>query len=335
MQQCTVAYFREIQQVAAVSHQPRNVTEIRGTTTRQRGRASTAMPHHQGGTMQNGRALDESANGRGQAAGAVCDTHVHIFGPSQRFPFVADRRYTPPDALIDDYLRLAGSLGIERAVLTQPSIHGLDNSAMLAAIASAPERLRGVVMADTDVDDATLQHFHEAGVRALRTQLKPPGGKPLDLAGLRQLATRVAPLGWHVEVHVDVGRITDIDEQCAAFPVPVVIEHMGHMPAGLGVEAPGFQALLRLLREGNWVKLSGPYINSAQPAPHEDVRPFVDALLDAAPERAVWGTNWPHPHQDVLPDDHGLVETIVRWIDDERLRHNVLVANPARLYAFE
>ncbi len=285
--------------------------------------------------MRNDKVLDESAKDLARVTGAVCDTHVHVFGPRQRFPFVADRRYTPPDALIEDYLRLAGALGIERAVLTQPSIHGLDNSAMLAALAHTPERLRGVVMADADVDDATLRRFHEAGVRALRTQLKPSGGKPLDLVGLRRLATRVAPLGWHVEVHVDVGRITDIDERCAGFPVPVVIEHMGHMPAKLGVEAPGFQALLRLLREGNWVKLSGSYINSAQPAPHEDVRPFVDALLDTAPDRAVWGTNWPHPHQDVVPDDRGLVETIVRWIDDEPLRHNVLVANPARLYAFE
>jgi predicted TIM-barrel fold metal-dependent hydrolase len=259
---------------------------------------------------------------------------VHVFGPQRDFPYVTDRRYTPPDATIEDYRALMAALGLSRAVLSAPSIHGLDNRALLHGLAIGGPGFRGIVMVPADVDDATLRAYHQAGVRGLRTQLKPGGGRPLEIGQLRALAARVAPLGWHAEIHADVGEITGIDRLCDGFPVPVVIEHMGHMPAGAGAGAPGFQALLRLVRDGGWVKLSGPYINSAQPPPHEDVLPFVAALLEAAPDRAVWGTNWPHPHQDPVPDDHLLAGLLARWTGDGALMRAVLADNPARLYDF-
>lgn len=265
----------------------------------------------------------------------ACDTHVHVFGPQNRFAYVPDRRYTPDDAVIEQYQSVMNALGLHRAVLTQPSVYGLDNSALLHAIATGGAGFRGVVMVDAQVEDTTLARLHEQGVRAVRTQLKPESAKPLSVEQLRAVAHRIAPLGWHVEIHLDVAKIEDIDRQVADFPVPVVIEHMGHMPTKYGVDAPGFQALLRLLRDGGWVKLSGSYINSGEPAPHEDVRPFVDALLAAAPERAVWGTNWPHPHQPVIPDDRMLARSITHWIEEERLLRAVLATNPARLYDFD
>lgn len=268
------------------------------------------------------------------AVPGACDTHIHLFGPQHEFPYAADRRYTPPDATVDAYRALAPCLGIGRAVLSAPSIYGTDNRALLHGLAVAPDMFRGVVMVPPAVTDDVLKTYHDAGVRGVRTQLKPGGGKPLEASELRALAMRVAPLGWHAEIHADVGLVTDIDRLCADFPVPVVIEHMGHMHVGRGVNAPGFQALLRLLRNGGWVKLSGPYINSSQPPPHDDVLPFVHALLETAPDRVVWGTNWPHPHQGAVPDDRLLAQLILRWIEDPDLLRNVLATNPARLYGF-
>lgn len=264
----------------------------------------------------------------------ACDSHVHVFGPQDQFPYEPMRRYTPPDALIGDYLTVMHSLGLERAVLTAPSVYGLDNRALLHGLRVGGSSLRGVAMVPVDVSDVTLRELHAAGVRAIRTQLKPDSGKPLTVTELRGLAGRIAPLGWHVEIHLDVGAVPDVDECCAGFPVPVVIEHMGHMPVDRGLDNPGFRALLRFLANGAWIKISGAYITSAQGAPYNDVRPFAEALLDAAPRRVVWGSNWPHPHQAAIPSDRQLAETLVRWIDDAALLREVLADNPARLYDF-
>jgi uncharacterized protein (TIGR00369 family) len=265
----------------------------------------------------------------------ACDAHVHVYGPQQRFPYIADRRYTPPDAPLEAYREVMRSLGVERAVLSAPSVHGLDNAALLHALAAGGDAFRGIVMVTPDVDDETLKQYHEAGVRGIRTQLKRDGGTPVGIDELRALAGRVASLGWHVEIHVDVGEITDIDRLCTGFPTPVVIEHLGHMLTTRGLSAPGFQALLRHLRDGGWVKLSGPYISSVQPPPHDDGVPFVHAVVEAAPERAVWGSNWPHPHQDPLPDDCLLARELQKWVDGPALLSAVLAENPARLYDFD
>jgi predicted TIM-barrel fold metal-dependent hydrolase len=264
----------------------------------------------------------------------ACDCHVHVFGPQDRFPYAAERRYTPPDALIGDYQAAMRTVGLDRAVLTAPSVHGLDNRALLHGLRTGGASLRGVAMVAADVSDAALRELHAAGVRAIRTQLKPGGSKPLTLGELRALAERVAPLGWHVEIHLDVSALPDIDELCAGFPVPVVIEHMGHLPTSRGLDNPGFRALLRFLASGAWVKLSGAYIASETGAPYEDVRPFAEALLEAAPQRAVWGSNWPHPHQDTVPDDRELARTLSAWTDDAALLREVLVDNPGTLYNF-
>lgn len=264
----------------------------------------------------------------------VCDTHVHVFGPQARFPYVSDRRYTPDDATAEQYLAALTPLGVQRAVLTAPSTHGLDNSALLHGLSVGKDRFRGIVMVQENVDDAILAELHEAGVRGIRTQLKPASQKPLTVEELRRLSARIAPLGWHVEVHVDVGVITDIDALCAGFSTPVVIEHMGHMPTSQGVTHPGFQALLRFLESGGWAKLSGPYINSEAGAPYGDVAPYAAAILDAAPGRVVWGSNWPHPHQDPIPDDALLAQLVRQWIPDAARLHHVLVDAPAQLYDF-
>jgi predicted TIM-barrel fold metal-dependent hydrolase len=150
------------------------------------------------------------------------------------------------------------------------------------------------------------------------------------------MAGRIRSLGWHVEVHVDTGEMQDLEACFADYPVSVVIEHMGHMPTSRGIEAAGFKSLLRFLSGAiGWVKLSGPYINSTQPPPYADVRPFVEALVTADPSKTIWGTNWPHPHQTPVPDDRLLCNLVWDWFPTVELRQKILVNNPARLYDFE
>ena len=264
----------------------------------------------------------------------LVDCHAHVFGPATRYPFVEDRRYTPDDAVLDEYRAHVASLGITHTVFSQPSVHGLDNSALVDTVARDPDHLRGVVMVSEDVSDDDLERYRAGGVCGIRTQLAHGSGKPLDVPALRRVARRIAPLGWHCEVHVDVGEVEDIRAQLGDLATDVVVEHMGHMPASRGVDAPGFGSLLRLLRDGRaWSILSGAYINSEQDPPHADVRPYVEALVDAAPDRCVWGTNWPHPHQDPLPDDHLLFPVISSWLGEENLGR-VLATNAFRLYEF-
>ncbi len=266
-----------------------------------------------------------------------CDCHAHIFGPQSRYAYVDGRRYTPDDALLQEFRAMHAIHGIDRAVLIQPSVYGTDNTAMLDALSEAGPEFRGIAMAAESITDAELEHFHGMGVRGLRTQIKRDGsGKPLDLGGIRRMAGRIRSLGWHVEVHVDVGEMQDVEAFFSDYPVSVVIEHMGHMPTSRGIEAPGFKSLLRFVSGGiGWVKLSGPYINSSLPPPYADVRPFVEALVTAAPSRTVWGTNWPHPHQDPIPDDRLLCNLVRDWFSTTELRQRILVDNPALLYDFE
>jgi predicted TIM-barrel fold metal-dependent hydrolase len=210
----------------------------------------------------------------------------------------------------------------------------MDNGALLEGLREGAGAFRGVVMVDELVEDETLRELHDAGVRAIRTQLTPHSDKPISLDVLRKLAERVAPLGWHVEIHVNVSVTPDIDVACTDFPTPVLIEHMGHVPPDVGVDNPGFQALLRMIRNGGWVMLSGPYLHSKLPPPHDDVRPFLEALVEAAPERAVYGSNWPHPHREPTPDEWSFADAVVRWIGDESVLQQVLVDNPTTLYDF-
>ena len=267
-----------------------------------------------------------------------CDTHAHICGPAPLFPYSAARIYTPPDALLPTYRHLLGTLGVERAVLVQPSIYGSDNRALLAALATDPQHLRGVAVIDADTPQAELEHMHALGVRGVRCNIvdvkEGKGRLPMD--ELRALAQRIQPLGWHLEFLMHVDEFPDLDVLLADFPVDVVFGHLGYMKAGQSVDTPGFAALLRLLRSGRaWVKLTGPYRISGGVLPYADVTPFAHALLNAAPERIVWGTDWPHVMvKGVMPNDGDLCDLLEQWVSDPLLRQQVLVNNPAQLYSF-
>ena len=271
----------------------------------------------------------------------ACDTHAHVFGPAERFPYADDRSYTPPDAPLAKYLAMLDAVGFDRGVLVQGSAHGRDNSAMLDALARQPDRLRGVAVADESVSSETLRRWNDLGVRALRFnhffrggQLHYRGGVPLTAA--QTLAPVMAELGWHLQLWIDVKDLPDTIPVLKTIGLPVVIDHMGRTDARAGIRTDGFQSLLRAVGGGwCWAKLSGAHRISQNAHDYPDARPFHEALVGANPERLVWGGDWPHPRvEGEMPDVGLLFELFQEWTPDLVTQQCILVANPAKLYGF-
>jgi predicted TIM-barrel fold metal-dependent hydrolase len=271
----------------------------------------------------------------------ACDTHAHVFGPADRFPYAEDRSYTPPDAPLEKYVRMLDTLGFARGVLVQGSAHGRDNSAMLDALKQQPERLRGVAVADADIAPAVLREWNKIGVRGLRFnhffrggQLHYRGGVPLTAA--EKLAPVMAELGWHLQLWIDVKDLPQMISLLTSFGLPIVIDHMGRTDARAGTGTEGFLSLLRAVGEGwCWVKLSGAHRISLKAPDYPDARPFHEALVRANPERLVWGGDWPHPRvEGEMPDAGHLLELFQEWTPDPATQQRILVTNPAKLYGF-
>jgi predicted TIM-barrel fold metal-dependent hydrolase len=234
---------------------------------------------------------------------------------------------------------MLAELGVERAVLVQPSVYGTDNTVMLGAMkALGRRRCRGVAVVEPDVPASELERLHDAGVRGVRVNVVDvaEGKGVLPMEPFARLAERVKPYGWHVEFLMHADEFPDLDTQFADFPVDIVLGHLGYMKTDKGIGQAGYQAMLRFMKRGRcWVKLTGPYRISTQPMPHPDTVPFARALLDAAPERVLWGTDWPHVMvKGAMPNDGDLADLVLDWVP-ENLREQVLVRNPAKLYGFK
>jgi predicted TIM-barrel fold metal-dependent hydrolase len=246
--------------------------------------------------------------------------------------------YTPPDCLLPDYRAMLAALGLERAVLVQPSVYGTDNTVLLGALREGGGAFRGVAVVGDAPADGELEALHAAGIRGVRVNVVDvrEGKGSLPAARLRNLAARIAPLAWHLELLAHVDEYPALERELGELPVDLVFGHLGYMRTDKGLADPGFRALLRLASEGRaWVKLTGPYRISTRPMPHEDVTPFAHALLAAAPGRIVWGSDWPHVMvKGAMPNDGDLADLLADWVPDEALRRRVLVENPARLYGF-
>jgi D-galactarolactone isomerase len=272
---------------------------------------------------------------RVRAPRGACDCHIHIIGPLARYPLDARRAYDPVDASIGQYEHLQSVLGLERVVIVQPSVYGTDNRCTLDALRHfGPRRARGVVVIDDAVTLDELHEMHALGVRGIRVNLVTPGGPSVD--DLVALSARIAPLGWHTQVYVRGAELPELAPVLRDLPTPVVLDHLGQMPADGGLHQPGLRALVRLLDEGRtWVKLCG-YRSSSTGYPFTDVDAMARLLVDAAPTRCVWGTDWPHPSfAGTMPDDGELLDALMRWAPTTDLQQAVLVDNPARLYDFE
>jgi predicted TIM-barrel fold metal-dependent hydrolase len=267
------------------------------------------------------------------------DTHVHVFEPG--YPLSPARGYTPPDSTLADLRHLHATLGIERVVFTQPSVYGIDNSAILNGMAAlnreTPNRARCVVALDMSFTDKDLDRMDAAGVRGVRLNTDNKGGMPVTLDDIPELAARIRPFGWHLEFLFPGREILELMPLFRALEVPMSIAHFAYQPATAGVKAPGFQALLGLARRGNtWIKISGANrVSATDLPPYDDVKPMAEALIAAAPERILWGTDWPHPNKYVVnPNDGDLVDAFGDWVSDEAMRRRIMVQNPAAFYRF-
>jgi predicted TIM-barrel fold metal-dependent hydrolase len=262
-----------------------------------------------------------------------CDAHCHVFGPGNVFPYSASRRYTPQDAPKEALAAIHDRLGIGRAVIVQASCHGTDNSAMLDAIASKPERYRGVAIVDDSFNDRSYQALDDGGVRGVRFNfVRHLGGAP-DMAVFHRVIDRIKGRGWHVVLHLDATDIAPLADMITQLPVPFIIDHMGRVDTSLGVEQPAFHALLELVRRENcWIKVCGSERISR--FPFDAALPFAQALVKASPERTLWGTDFPHPNLKEPVDEADLVDLVPGLAIDEDDRRRLLVDNPAGLYGF-
>ncbi len=265
-------------------------------------------------------------------AGAT-DTHIHLFGSQSRYPLVDLREYTPQ--LITPALarQLFDTLGVQRAVVIQPSIYGEDNRAQLEGARDIGIPTRAVIVARHDTSDRDLMALHEQGARGLRYVLAHPGGLPL--ADLERWAARAKELGWHIQFLAKGQQLLEIAPRLEKLACPAVIDHIGMFKPGDGIDQPVFRAVLRLVQQGHWVKLSGAYRLSEQAPPYPDLKPFVAKLLAARPDRLVWASDWPHVFiKTPMPDTTDLLDALADWVPDETTRNRILVDNPAALYGF-
>ena len=271
--------------------------------------------------------------------GAI-DCHAHIFGPADKYPFSPARGYTPPEASLQDYQRLHKVLGgIERAVLTQPSVYGTDNTCMMHIVDQVGARYKAVVAVDGDVTDKELEAFNARGACGVRVNLADKGGNPFeDMRAVQEFTERLKDLGWHLEVLVHVDDFDDLRTTMNGMAVDVSFGHLGYMKTDKGVDHPGFQDFLNLLRDGKgWAKFTGTYrITTSAQTPYHDVEPFAEAIIEANEDRIVWGTDWPHPtFKGNMPNDGALFDQLATWAPSEALRHKILVENAEAFYGFE
>ena len=264
----------------------------------------------------------------------ACDSHCHVFGPAARFPYAPERAYTPVDVPKEHLFRLHRHLGLSRGVIVQASCHGSDNRALVDALEAGQGRYKGIAMVKADVTEAALRDLDAAGVRGVRFNFVRHLGKGAAFDAMRTVIEKIQPLGWHVVVHFDADRLVDLTDELTSIPVPVVIDHMGRPDASQGVAQEPFQRLLALIRDTRfWVKVSGSERITRQGPPYDDAVPFARALMQAVPDRVLWGTDFPHPNiRPPIPDDGALVDLLARIAPTPAEMQALLVDNPTRLY---
>ncbi len=263
----------------------------------------------------------------------ACDAHCHVFGPAAAFPYHPNRAYTPPDAPKEALKALHDHLGLERAVIVHASCHGVYMDATLDAIAWSGGAYRGTAIVEPEIGDADLRRYHEGGIRAVRFNFVRHLESVPEPAVVRRMADRAAEMGWHLVVHLDAEDIGELSPLLLGLPVPFVIDHMARVKAGDGLEQPPFRELLRLMERPNaWVKICGGERVSTEGPPFTDAVPFAQALIAAASDRVLWGTDFPHPNVRSMPNDGHLVDLFGLYTDDPATQKRILVDNPDTLY---
>jgi predicted TIM-barrel fold metal-dependent hydrolase len=264
----------------------------------------------------------------------ACDCHHHIY--DGKFPIAPSATLKPGDAKAADYQALQKRIGTTRSVVVQPSTYGTDNSCTLDGMAQLGPASRGVAVVDISVADAELKRLHGLGIRGIRFNLVQAGATTVDM--LEPLSKRVADLGWHVQIHQTGDGIVKLQDVLQKVASPIVFDHMGRIPKDVGVDHPAYTVISRLIDKGRaWVKISGAYMDTkVGPPTYADSTKLAQAFVKLAPQRMVWGSDWPHPtaKDDDKPNDATLVDLLSEWAPDEATRRRILVENPAELYGF-
>jgi 2-pyrone-4,6-dicarboxylate lactonase len=267
-----------------------------------------------------------------------CDSHVHVFGPTSRFPFTEHRKITPLDAPKEKLFALHKKLGISRCVIVQSVVHGLDNRVVEDAIVAGQGNYLGVALVPIDVTDQELLRLAEAGFRGVRFHFMRHIARGTKVQDVIALTPRLAAIGMHLQVHFESELIHDLLPEFAKSKVPVVIDHMGRVASRLGADHAEFGALMIAMSNPNYhMKVSGIDRIDAQALPHERYTAGVALarlLVERFPEQCVWGTDWPHPNHTHIPDDGVLVDALAQIAPSRPLLEQVLVHNPQRLYRF-
>jgi len=269
----------------------------------------------------------------------TCDTHCHLFGPPQVFPYSERRRYTPPAAPFEHYMMMLDVIGVDRGIVVQPNVHDTDNRVSIDAIARSNGRLRGVGRIDDDTSDQELEAMHEGGIRGIRFEFVEGRRGSTNIPLFERMIERVRPFGWHIELHVDPNVLVQHADWFRGLDLISVVDHFARIQTADGIDQPAFKLLLELMERPNyWVKISGADQRTNVPYPYADVVPFAHALIAKAPDRVLWGTNWPHSNMFVYgrtPNDGLLLDLMLDFAPDESIRNRILVDNPARLFGFD
>ncbi|MBT9489815.1 MAG: amidohydrolase family protein [Rubrivivax sp.] len=269
---------------------------------------------------------------------AACNAHCHVFGPRLQFPYAADAPFVPAeDAPREALYALNDALGLQRCVVVQSTCHGFDNRVTEHAVAGRPRDYRGIALLRPDVPESELRRLDAAGFRGVRFNFMGHLGRAMPVADLQTLARRLAPLGWHLQLHGDPALVLgDVAQALRDAPVPVVIDHIGRIDAAEGPQGAHFQALRRLLDNPRfWVKVSGLDRISRAGPPYADAQPLARQLVAECGDRVLWGNDWPHPnHAGPLPDDAQLADLTRAIAPTAEALQRLLVHNPARLYRF-
>lgn len=273
-----------------------------------------------------------------KAPANAADCHMHIFDP--RFPEPPNKRPSPKNATVADYRLLQKRNGTTRVVVVQARAYAIDNRVTLDALAQIGANARGVAVVHPTITDAELKAFDAAGIRGIRFSLGEPSTSVVKVEMIEPLAKRIAPLGWHIQLHASGDLIAEQADLLKRLPTTLVIDHLGRLPPGGALAHPAYKVILGLLEKGRtWIKLAGAYFNTTgEPPEYPGAEKIAQAYVKVAPERLVWGSDWPHPseiHKPERPDDAVLFDLLSVWVPDEATRHKVLVTNPEKLYGFK
>ena len=265
----------------------------------------------------------------------ACDTHIHLFGPAEKYPFAPDSPYTSRDALPETFIALQNTLGMSTAVIVSPGGYGRDYSLLADVLAKYPDRFRGIALLRDDTPTSEIARLSRLGVRGMRMMSAKRGQHVPNYS--KEIAARVHEHGWHIQFYPHGTDIVEYADKLLALPNTIVLDHFASIPAAGGVDQPAVKAVLKMLDSGRvWLKLSGPMRCTAEPPPYPSVTPLAHVFVKHAPERMVWGSDWPHVNLDgmVMPNDGDLLDLMLEWVPDEAARNRILTKNANALYGF-